>query len=125
MIHAEIEHRLEQMSKSQDFGWYWASFGEKCYCFGVVTAFPLSKEDEDKTPLVCRLEPHPEKDRVWVTEDGVEMLIDDPIASIERQCGGRVCEFIAHAPTDIRALLEENKRLRSQIAYLELNQITA
>lgn len=92
-----IVKAVKDMEASTDlWGWYWLSYGEKCYAFAVVEAFPAEKGAEIPEPG-SELKPHPEKDRAWVGENGVEMIIDREIASRESQDGGAICRFIAAA----------------------------
>lgn len=84
------------------WNWYWLSYGEKCYAFAVVTAFPFD-DDAPSPPAGGRLELHQTKENVWVAEDGTEMLVDDWIASIEQQNGDVICQFIAQAFADAQS----------------------
>lgn len=78
------------------WNWYFLSYGEKCYAFAVVTASPCD-DDAQPPPAGTFLSPHPTKDRLWVADDGTEMVVDEQIASIERQDGDTICQFIAGA----------------------------
>jgi hypothetical protein len=92
-----LEDAFREMTDSLDgHNWYWLSYGEKCYAFATVTAFPLN-DDCSSPPSGGRLDPHPEKDRAWIAEDGTEMLVDEEIAAIEDQHGDVVCRFLAAA----------------------------
>lgn len=78
------------------WNWYWLSYGEKCYAYAVVTAFPF-KDGVPSPPAGSFLTPHETKDRMWVADDGTEMMVDQEIAAIEQQNGAVICEFIAKA----------------------------
>lgn len=86
----------ELMNHTDGWNWYWLSYGEKCYAFATVTAFPV-KDGVQSPPSGGRLEPHESKERVWVAEDGTEMYVDDWIANVEKQNGDVICRFIACA----------------------------
>jgi hypothetical protein len=89
----------ELQTRSDGWNWYWLSYGEKCYAFACVTAFPLN-EGASMPPAGTKLELHPTKDNCYVAEDGTEMLVDEQVASVERQNGDIVCQFIAQAYAD-------------------------
>lgn len=91
----------EMFAQTDGWNWYWLSYGEKCYAFAVVTAFPL-EDDAVDPPAGTRLDPHPTKERVWIGVNGTEMLVDDQIASIEQQNGDVICQFIAQAFADAK-----------------------
>jgi len=74
--------------------WYWLSYGEKCYAFAVVEAFPVKEYDPFPTPG-SKLEM--DIDGNWVAEDHIEMIINSKIAEIEQQNGDTICKFIAAA----------------------------
>lgn len=116
-----IEARLADLESSQDFPWYWISYGEKCYAYATVAAFPERDDDEDKLVPACELVPHQTKDRVWVASDGTPMLVEDEIASNERQSGRAVCGFIAHSREDIQFLLDTIYELRARLADAPAN----
>lgn len=88
------------------WNWYWLSYGEKCYAFACVTAFPLN-EGVSLPPAGTRLELHQDKENVWVAEDGTEMLVDDQIANVERQNGDVICRFLAAAYADAQKRFAE------------------
>jgi hypothetical protein len=82
------------------WNWYCISYGEKCYAFAVVSAYPVN--DYDHYPKGGGwLESHPEKENVWLSKDGVEMYIDEFIVTREEQNGDIICQFIAEAYTYI------------------------
>ena len=89
----------EMQNHTDGHNWYWLSYGEKCYAFAVVTAFPWIDGDSPP-PSGERLDPHPTKDWLWISQDGTEMMVDEQIAGIERQNGDVVCRFIAKAYAD-------------------------
>jgi len=88
---------IQGMIKHTDlFPWYWISYGEKCYAFEVVEAFPANENDRYPKPGTqlyyndeCKVQ----------DEDGVEMMVNKSITTIEEQCGDVVCKFIAEAHT--------------------------
>lgn len=99
---ANLERAWRELEQSTDgWDWYWLSYGEKCYAFATVTAFPLN-EDECAPPAGTMLSQHPEDPQVWVGENGTEMLIDQWIANIEQQNGDVICSFIAQAFADAK-----------------------
>jgi len=88
---------IDQMKHHTDlFPWYWYSYGEKCYAFAVVEAFPEEGGQPYPEPGT-QLSPDQEDVRVWIGENGTRMLIENEIASIERQNGHIICQFIAEA----------------------------
>ena len=90
------------VSSTDGWPWYWVSCGEKCYCFGVVTAYPYS-ESEESPPAGTRLEMHPIKENLWVGENNTAMLIDQWLVTIEEQNGDAICRFIAQAFADAQS----------------------
>ena len=76
--------------------WYWLSYGEKCYAFAVVEAYPEKMDQPFPTPG-SELIPDNGNPGAWVGENGVAMIIDTRIADIEQQNGGVICKFIAAA----------------------------
>lgn len=100
----------ELENHTDGWNWYWLSYGEKCYAFAVVTAFPVDESDDAKMPPAGgRLEPHESKEQVWVGENGTEMLIDDWLCSIEQQSGDTICRFIAGAFADAKQRFRETE----------------
>lgn len=92
---------IQKMANHTDMNhWYWLSYGEKCYAFAVVSAFP-NNEDKPYPKGGGRLEEHPEEEYLWLSEDGTEMLIDDWIVTREEQNGDTICSFIAQAYTEL------------------------
>ena len=75
--------------------WYWLSYGEKCYAFATVEAFPANEGDPYPAPG-SELRSDADTDS-WVGENGTRMLIENRIAEIERQNGDAICSFIAKA----------------------------
>lgn len=104
--HARLNEAREELEKYTDcFPWYWLSYGEKCYAFGVVEAVP-AKEGDDYPVPGTRLEPHGENERLWIGDNGTEMMVMSWIASIEQQNGDSICKFLAaahahHVPAEI------------------------
>ena len=88
---------IEAMKNHTDLNpWFWLSYGEKCYAFAVVAAFQV----DEKAPMPkygTKLDPHESKNRIWIGENGTEMMIDEEITSIEQQNGDTICSFIAAA----------------------------
>jgi hypothetical protein len=107
VLEGEVERLREAFVEMQNHtdghNWYWLSYGEKCYAFAVVAAFPFD-EDVPYPPAGSYLTPHDEKERLWVAEDGTEMMVDENIAAIERQNGDVICKFIAQAYAHCAAL---------------------
>ena len=92
-----LQQAFEEMNRNLDgWNWYWLSYGEKCYAFAVVTAYPLD-DDGPSAPAGCRLEPHPDKQKVWVGPAGEEMEVDQWLMEVEEQSGDNICEFVALA----------------------------
>jgi len=79
--------------------WYWLSYGEKCYAFATVEAFPLNETDPFPEPGSQLISEYDENNKTfrWVGENGVTMCINNHIATIERQNGDTICKFIAIA----------------------------
>jgi len=92
---------IEKMIKHTDMNpWYWLSYGEKCYAFAVVSAYPV--DDNKSHPKGGgHLIPDHEKEHVWLSKDGTEMYIDEFIVERESQDGGTICSFIAQAYTEL------------------------
>jgi hypothetical protein len=90
-----MEKLIEEIKMCTDlFPWYWYSYGEKCYAFAIVEAFP--EKDGDKYPDPgSELTMNDNGD--WVGENGVKMIIESVITSIEHQNGDTICHFIAAA----------------------------
>lgn len=72
--------------------WYWLSYGEKCYAFATVEAYPEHETDPFPEPGT---ELEMDEGGNWVGNNGINMIIESEIASIERQNGQVICEFIA------------------------------
>lgn len=81
------------------FPWYWLSYGEKCYAFSTVEAFPLKENDEYPEPGTELVFSGYETSGncIWKGVNDVEMMINKTIADIEEQCGDVICKFIAEA----------------------------
>lgn len=77
-------------------GWYWLSYGEKCYAFATVEAITMNEDDPLPRPG-SQLTPCSDLDGVWVGENRTEMLIASWIATVEEQNGDAICSFIAEA----------------------------
>ena len=96
----ELKPYWDELKRRTDgHNWYWLSYGETCYAFAVVTAFPIEK-DGASPPAGGRLDRSMDEARVWLSEDGTRMLTDDWIANVEQQNGDCVCKFIAQAFAD-------------------------
>ena len=85
------------LTRTDCYPWYWYSYGEKCYAFGVVEAIPQNEFDEPPEPgtrltLI---------DGKLFGVNGTEMCTMDGIAQIERQNGDVICEFIAKAHNEL------------------------
>lgn len=80
--------------------WYWIAYGEKCYAFATVSAFPVDESKAFPTPGT-RLDPHETNREWWIGENGTEMIIDATIATQENQQGDTICEFIAMSHAEI------------------------
>jgi len=83
--------------------WYWLSYGEKCYAFACVEAFPVNESDPYPLPGTELIADGDD----WVGENGTKMLTGDTIAQIERQNGDTICQFIALAHARLVKPLEE------------------
>jgi hypothetical protein len=86
----------DMMNHTELNPWYWISYGEKCYAFAVVAAFPLIESDPYPT-FGTQLSPDENDTKVWIGDNGTKMLIDETIANIEQQNGDTICKFIAAA----------------------------
>jgi len=92
-----MEKIIKNMINHTDLNpWYWISYGEKCYAFATVEAFPLREKDPYPKPG-SQLVPDNGADGEWVGENGVSMIIESEIANIEAQNGDTICSFIAAA----------------------------
>lgn len=88
---------IEDIRRTTDlWPWYWLSYGEKCYAFATVEAFPAIEGDPFPKPG-SELMADFDNERLWIGENGTKMLIGDQIAAIERQNGDTICKFIAMA----------------------------
>lgn len=93
----ELQKCWQELENHTDgHNWYWLSYGEKCYAYACVTAFPV-EENVEYPPAGGYLKPHETLDDAWVAENGTAMYVDENIAAIEQQNGGVICEFIAKA----------------------------
>lgn len=94
---AVMQKHIDAMVSYTDLNpWYWLAYGEKCYAFAVVAAYQV--DEKDPAPKYgTELKPHESKDRIWIGENGTEMMIDEWIAEIEQQNGDTICGFIAAA----------------------------
>ena len=92
---------IQKMIQNTDMNpWYWLSYGEKCYAFAVASAHPV----DDNIPCPKgggELTPHFEKEHIWLTENNVEMYIDEFIVERESQNGSTICSFIAQTYTKL------------------------
>jgi hypothetical protein len=80
------------MSHTDCWPWYWLSYGEKCYAFATVEAFPANDNDPYPEPGT-KLEMN--ENGEWIGENGIIMIIESEISNIECQNGDTICEFIA------------------------------
>jgi len=88
---------IQRMKQHTDGNpWYWLSYGDKCYAFATVEAYPEIEGESFPTPGT-KLEPHDTDVGRWVGENGTAMIIDGCIAEIETQNGDVICSFIAKA----------------------------
>ncbi len=92
-----MDKHIKAMENHTDLNpWYWISYGEKCYAFAVIEA--ITKNSGDKIPKPgTQLQPDEDDMKVWIGENGTEMLIEEWIVEIERQNGDTICQFIAAA----------------------------
>jgi len=98
-----MEKFIEAMCNQTDLlPWYWYSYGEKCYAFATVEAFPVNEGDEYPKPGT-QLQPHETDSNLWIGENGVSMFIESEIANIESQNGDTICSFIAMAHAQLMA----------------------
>ena len=92
----ELKKAIQEMREDSDLPWYWVSYGEKDYCFAVVSAFPI--EDHYAYPNPGSQLYYNENGDL-IGENGTRMLIEQEIAHIEEQNGSIICKFIALAHT--------------------------
>lgn len=86
---------IEKMASHTDcWPWYWVSYGEKCYAFATVEAYPLNESDPIPEP---GSELEMDERGNWIGNNNVEMIIETEIATIEKQNGNIICQFIAGA----------------------------
>ena len=90
-----LEELTEKIKNETDlWPWYWYAYGEKCYGFSTVEAYPAKEENPFPDPgsqLTMN------DNGKWIGENGVEMIIESEIANIEQQNGDTICSFIAGA----------------------------
>ena len=92
-----MKNLIEAMCNQTDlYPWYWLSYGEKCYAFAVVEAYPATYGEKYPEPGT-HLEPNEDDNTLWVGENGVNVIIESEIANIEAQNGDTICRFIAGA----------------------------
>ncbi len=97
MKRTTLEEAIEGILQHTDLHpWYWLSYGEKCYAFATVEAFPLNEDDPIPEPGSELVADHESKN-LWIGENGTKMLIESQIASRETQNGDVICKFIALA----------------------------
>ena len=90
-----MEKHIKDMRNHTDlWPWYWMSYGEKCYAFATVEAYPVNEGDPVPKPGT---ELSMNSDGQWIGENDTEMIIESEIASIESQNGDVICRFIAAA----------------------------
>jgi len=90
-----LEQAIREMRNHTDlWPWYWLSYGEKCYAFATVEAFPAVEGDPFPEPGT---ELRPDTEGEWIGENGTKMIINETIAEIERQNGDTICRFLATA----------------------------
>ena len=97
----EIDACIEDMANHTDcWPWYWLSYGEKCYAFAVVEAYPVDEHATFPKPGSQLIQ---DLDGNWCGVEGStsEMIIDSTIAEIEEQRGDTVCKFIASAHANL------------------------
>jgi len=87
-------------NRTDGFPWYWLSYGEKCYAFAVVEAFPIIIGEQYPTPG-SRLYPDMNDPAIWIGENGVKIYIHEWICTVERQNGDIICQFIAMAHAEL------------------------
>jgi hypothetical protein len=118
----DLERLVAELDSDSDCQtWAWFSYGEKCYAYAVVQAVPLDEDDD--TPVVGRLEPHPEDAMVWVDESGRKCITLEPVFNAEHQNGGIECEVAVAlrnaAPELFRRLREAETLLREARPMVE------
>jgi len=95
----ELKKCIEKMKNETDlWPWYWYSYGEKCYGFSTVEAYPQNVEDpfpEFGTELIR------DEDGDLFGENGTKMYIESEVACIEQQNGDTICSFIALAHANL------------------------
>jgi len=90
-----IEKLVSDMKNYTDCNpWYWVSYGEKCYGFGVVEAYPYEESEAYPAPGTQLIY---NDDGNWEGDNGVEMTVNSWIATFESQNGDIVSHFIAAA----------------------------
>lgn len=97
-IPSELQLAIEDVRNRTDcWPWYWIAYGEKCYAFACVEAYPAEESDPYPRPG-SQLGFDGESDgRLLIGENGTKMIVEREIASIEHQCGDAVCKFIAES----------------------------
>lgn len=108
-----MEEIIKKMKNHTDlWPWYWLSYGEKCYAFATVEAFPAREQDPFPEPGT-ELIPDNGSENSWVGENGVKMIINSWIANIEAQNGDTICSFIAAAHAKlIRSMPDKVNKLK-------------
>lgn len=99
----DLERAIERMKTEVDsVPWYWFSFGEKCYAFGLSMCVAKDEADDHRVPRGGS--------RLWYDEDSdlagrneagetVKMYEYESLLTVERQEGDAICEFLAVAHT--------------------------
>lgn len=90
---------------TDNYPWYWYSYGEKCYAYAVVAAIAQNEDEEPDALKEAGDELNLVSGKLF-TQTGIEMCVMDHIANIESQQGYEFCKFLALAHT---FLIEEYK----------------
>jgi hypothetical protein len=90
------KHVTELVNHTDLHPWYWMSYGDGCYAFAVVAAYPSEFGAEYPEPG-SKLEIHDPEKGLWIGSNGVVVEIDSFISDIEAQNGDSICSFIAAA----------------------------
>ncbi|MCP3941685.1 MAG: hypothetical protein GY710_09425 [Desulfobacteraceae bacterium] len=94
-----MKKQIKELSNHTDlWPWYWYAYGEQCYAFAVVEAYPLKHGDPFPEPGSELAFTEDEKNKYWWTgENGTKMIIETEISNIQQQNGDAICSFIAAA----------------------------
>ena len=96
LIEDQLQKAVDELSNNTDgWPWYWLAYGDKCYAFAVVEAYPAREGDPFPRPG-SRLSATDDTS-IWLGENGTKMSTGQWVTESDSQNGDVICEFIALA----------------------------